>query len=60
MDNLEWLKNELEETESGYEHAVANELASGYEPDATMERKYWAGYLDALNNVYNYFYGPGN
>lgn len=60
MNNLEWLTNELVDAESGHEHALANELASNYEPEATAERRYWAGYLDALTNTYHYFYGPGN
>lgn len=60
MTNQEWLENEITEAESGHEHALAAEIASGYEPDATMERKYWAGYVDALTNVYHHFFGPGN
>lgn len=60
MTNHEWLENEIAEAESGFEHALAAEIASGYEIDASLERKYWAGYVDALNNVHYQFFGPGN
>jgi hypothetical protein len=57
---LEWLTNEHTDAESGYEHALANEIASGYEIDASLDRKYCAGYLDALTNVLHQYAGPGD
>jgi hypothetical protein len=56
---LEWLNKELAESETAYTDAETTERAGGFEIDATIERKYWAGYVDALNNVMNEYAGPG-
>lgn len=57
---LQWLTKELAESETAFSNAEVSEILSGYEIDATMERKYWAGYVDALTNVLNEYAGPGD
>ena len=57
---LQWLNNELAESEKAYTDAEATERAGGFEIEATIERKYWAGYVDALNNIMNEYAGPGD
>ena len=47
------LKNRLHEAQSEYEKAALIEKENGYS-DAmeSMERKYWEGYLEALEGIY--------
>jgi hypothetical protein len=60
MDALEWLNVELANAQAALEHAARLEERDGFPIERTIDRTYWWGYTDALSNVLNELYGPGD
>jgi hypothetical protein len=60
MNNLEWLTNELAQAKAALNHADRLEERDDFAIERTMDRKHWEGYVDAITNVLNELYGPGD
>lgn len=51
------LEAEAATAEQYHAEAAKAELASGYDIDKTLERKYWEGYADGVNNAIHLLFG---
>ncbi len=60
MNTMEWLNVELANAQAAYETATRLEERDDFTIERTMERTYWNGYMDAITNVLNELYGPGD
>lgn len=61
QDKTRWqiatLEAEAATAEQYHAEAAQAELASGYDIDKTLERKYWEGYADGVNNAIHLLFG---
>lgn len=55
----QFLRAEIADTIKCLENAKREEIASGYEIDATMAREYFAGYLAGVTNALHALNGMG-
>lgn len=64
MESLEWLNSELATAEREWERAAADLEQHGLDLAgrelSKYQRDYWNGYTDAITNVLNELYGPGD
>jgi hypothetical protein len=55
-----FLLAEIAEAETCLANATREEVAGGFEIEATMAREYWTGYLAGVTNALNEYNGPGD
>lgn len=53
MNQSDFLEGELRDATKELDRATAREERNDFQVDDSMERTYWAGYVDAITNAIN-------